>query len=122
MEEKVHPKPQKAFTKRDLALIHSRLHKFEGLPTNGGQTPVIGKNIILLAVDLGNNPHQDSYAETAKAKALLSRLLADIESGSDLHDRIIKLAVSEHDWRKLVAGKNKQPDLPLEVGMSVSRK
>ena len=122
MEEKVHPKPQRKFTKRERALIQSRFHKFDGLPPNGEQAPVIGRNIILLAVDLGNNPNQDSHAETATVEALLNGLLADIESGSDSHDRIIKLAVSEHDWRKLVAGKNKQPDLPLEVGMSVSRK
>lgn len=122
MEKKVHPKPKRTFTKREQALIKSRLRKFEGLPPNGGQAPLIGKNIILLAVDLGNNPHQDSYAETAKAKGLLSRLLAEIESGSDVHNRIIKLAVSEHDWRKLVAGKNKQPEQPLEVGMRVTRK
>ena len=122
MEDKTHPKPQRAFTKRERALILSRFHKFDGLPPNGEQAPVIGRNIILLAVDVGNKPNRDSYAETSKAEALLGRLLADLESGPDSSNRIIKLAVSENDWCKLIAGKNKQPELPLEVGMRVVRK
>lgn len=88
-----------------------------GMPVVEDQSEPTRSAILFACPELDELPNQGMPMDDTQIRALLNRLIAEIDSGAALEARVMNLAVREGDWSKLSKGQKKQPQLPLKVGI-----
>lgn len=99
----------------------ANLRPFPGMPEEEDQSEPTRSAILFACPELDGLPNQAMPMDGAQFKALLIRLIAEIDSDTDAASHVINLAIREDDWKKLAAGRKKQGQRSLKVGIRIVR-